>query len=1075
MNFNFEGNYKAKRNINLGGVRAQEDKKRLLEKAQRERKAREAERLRNKTATKIQAFYRGRQEASRNRTALRQDFEGSFSKLQQLLQEQCTPDDIAQSEVQTLRLLLGLMKEDGPNTRHVVTQFLEWLLIPHNNAIVLPWLSDDEELGDIWEWQIRLLLSRMTLTFDKSAPVDNLTRLHFMQLLLSKETYSTKGISTEVADSIRQSVAKHLLIRKNIYNTIHTYFSEHDQDEMEQIEALVGLLINILKIEYQTPGFSTGGEDMTRTFVMQILTIRSLAQRISPHHYASVLQVIGIERVLRAILEVGQEQSLEPTKLIGLLENMISMKSSAKLTLSSKDMICFAQVLVLILQQSSPHFFVESEETNETQMIENESDESDEEDRDIDMDAQDNKGDEFKWKDLDTNEQKCLSELHDEAFLTDIVNSLFSHDQPNGIDRHTAITLLSEIFNLLIIRWPMYKIKIFGLLLYNLTIPDSTTGTHNFVQELWSVWKSGTVSQEIGKLPLASSSSRIVSYILNPVYRGEWNILMMLCELYHRSLVTIGDDEFFNSQEGKNPLDTQEILDLSLDLKSITFALFWNASLLDVDTSNTGTVDLNALRSSVTRLIQHLHARDSRRPFCPPDFWFIVGLDIATFRETAIADEFSMGTEVQDNRTPRKAPSKLRMARISPHLGILNNIPFVLPFEDRVEVFRMFIRNDRRSLYGGMMQVPDDADIDFSFLPPVARVTIRRDHVFEDGFTHLYGLGADLRRKIAISFVDEFGLLEAGVDGGGVFKEFLTTLARQAFDVNYGLFMVTEDQLLYPNSSKYARETAQLAYFEFLGLIIGKALYEGILVEVAFAGFFLSKCLGKMNYLDDLPSLDYELYKGLINLKNYDGNVEDLCLDFSITDNNVESSEIIDLIPNGRNVPVTNENRIRYIYLVANYRLNIQIGRQCKAFFRGLSTIIDPKWIRMFNQKELQVLLGGASIPIDIEDLRANTVYSGYTEDEDIIENFWTVLREIDNEQRSKFVKFVTSCSRPPLLGFKGLNPQFCIRNAGGFDSRLPTSSTCVNLLKLPRYSNLDILKQKLLYAINAEAGFDLS
>jgi ubiquitin-protein ligase E3 C len=52
--FSFEGNYKAKRNINLGGVRAQEDKKRLLEKAQRERKAREAERLRNRNVTRIQ-------------------------------------------------------------------------------------------------------------------------------------------------------------------------------------------------------------------------------------------------------------------------------------------------------------------------------------------------------------------------------------------------------------------------------------------------------------------------------------------------------------------------------------------------------------------------------------------------------------------------------------------------------------------------------------------------------------------------------------------------------------------------------------------------------------------------------------------------------------------------------------------------------------------------------------------------------------------------------------------------------------------------------------------------------------
>jgi hypothetical protein len=67
----------------------------------------------------------------------------------------------------------------------------------------------------------------------------------------------------------------------------------------------------------------------------------------------------------------------------------------------------------------------------------------------------------------------------------------------------------------------------------------------------------------------------------------------------------------------------------------------------------------------------------------------------------------------------------------------------------------------------------------------------------------------------------------------------------------------------------------------------------------------------------------------------------------------IESSEIIDLVPNGRNIPVTNENRIRYIYLVANYRMNIQIGKQCKAFFRGLSTIIDPKWIRMFNQVSL--------------------------------------------------------------------------------------------------------------------------
>ena len=40
---------------------------------------------------------------------------------------------------------------------------------------------------------------------------------------------------------------------------------------------------------------------------------------------------------------------------------------------------------------------------------------------------------------------------------------------------------------------------------------------------------------------------------------------------------------------------------------------------------------------------------------------------------------------------------------------------------------------------------------------------------------------------------------------------------------------------------------------------------------------------------------------------------------------------------------------------------------------------------------------------------------------------------------------------------------------------RLPTASTCFNLLKLPNFKSRKVLKEKLLYAIKAEAGFDLS
>lgn len=55
-------------------------------------------------------------------------------------------------------------------------------------------------------------------------------------------------------------------------------------------------------------------------------------------------------------------------------------------------------------------------------------------------------------------------------------------------------------------------------------------------------------------------------------------------------------------------------------------------------------------------------------------------------------------------------------------------------------------------------------------------------------------------------------------------------------------------------------------------------------MDVAFAPFFLTKWLGKQSYLDDLASLDPELYNGLIFLKHYDKNFDDLCLNFTISE-----------------------------------------------------------------------------------------------------------------------------------------------------------------------------------------------
>jgi ubiquitin-protein ligase E3 C len=170
-----------------------------------------------------------------------------------------------------------------------------------------------------------------------------------------------------------------------------------------------------------------------------------------------------------------------------------------------------------------------------------------------------------------------------------------------------------------------------------------------------------------------------------------------------------------------------------------------------------------------------------------------------------------------------------------------------------------------------------------------------------------------------------------------------------------------------------------------------------------------------------------------------------------------------------------------YISIVARHRLQAQPFYQTNAFLQGLGQIIQPSWLSMFNQSELQTLVGGDSGAIDVSDLRHNTLYGGVyalgddKEEHPTVKLFWDVMEEMTNEDRQKVLKFVTSTPRAPLLGFSHLNPRFSIRDSSEDQDRLPSTSTCVNLLKLPRYTNAKVLREKLLYAVNSGAGFDLS
>ena len=143
---------------------------------------------------------------------------------------------------------------------------------------------------------------------------------------------------------------------------------------------------------------------------------------------------------------------------------------------------------------------------------------------------------------------------------------------------------------------------------------------------------------------------------------------------------------------------------------------------------------------------------------------------------------------------------------IAPRLEILQNMPFFIPFATRVQIFRQFVRNEQRERRG--FEDPDDWR--FAMMQAHTqdmskhKATVHRESIFDDAFEQFYSLKQDLKEPIQIKFVDKFGTEEEGIDGGGVTKEFLTSITTEAFasnSDNLDLFIENDQHLLFPNPS----------------------------------------------------------------------------------------------------------------------------------------------------------------------------------------------------------------------------------------------------------------------------------
>ncbi|RHY29655.1 hypothetical protein DYB32_004977 [Aphanomyces invadans] len=237
-----------------------------------------------------------------------------------------------------------------------------------------------------------------------------------------------------------------------------------------------------------------------------------------------------------------------------------------------------------------------------------------------------------------------------------------------------------------------------------------------------------------------------------------------------------------------------------------------------------------------------------------------------------------------------------------------------------------------------------------------------------------------------------------------------------AFDrraATLGLFSTThaENQSYWINpASELTMGPRHLKYFRFAGHLLGRGIQEGLVLDAHLSLPLLKHILGVPISFSDLEYLDQDLYKSCVYVRDHAGM----------------DALKVDLKPNGRNIDVTDANKLEYLSLVLEYKMLGSIAPQLKELLLGLYEVIPRAMLSVFDYQELEFFMCG--VPnISVEDWRKNTIVRFFRsstsnkQQQSVVEWFWAVVAGFNEVERGRLLQFATGSSRLPVEGFKGL------------------------------------------------------
>jgi hypothetical protein len=377
--------------------------------------------------------------------------------------------------------------------------------------------------------------------------------------------------------------------------------------------------------------------------------------------------------------------------------------------------------------------------------------------------------------------------------------------------------------------------------------------------------------------------------------------------------------------------------------------------------------------------------------------------------------------------------------------------PTILNFSNKKNYFHRELRADR----GDKQRPPYGVFVD-------------RKNVLRTSYFQIMAKSpAEFReRKIEIKLAGEEGL-----DYGGITREWLGLLVKDLVNPDFALFTFASEEknTVVPCKGSFVNPE-HLSYFKFVGRIMAKAIIDNNSIGLHLTRYVYKYILSRPCDLSDLELADPAFYNSLIWVRDnpIDGVLH---LTFSLGYEEFGESRTVDLVPNGSQISVTEENKLEYIRLLCEYKLFNGIELQLSALKSGLLEILREDIVRIFDEHELELLICG--IPeINVDDWKSNTLYFGYKESSKVITWFWKAVKSFSDVSKAKLLQFVTGSSMLPYEGFSHLQgnneiQKFSIHRISAQIDSLPTAHTCFNQLNLPDYSSYENLLKCLTLAIN--------